>query len=839
MRRIGRAGTSFEDALARKVSRPRGPFLLGALLAVLVVVVAALAFVWRQYDDGKDDAAQELRARAVLAATVFDTYFTGQLQTLSAIAASPAVVSKDPDQMRRYFAHFGPGSSSSFTAGVGWIDLRGRQRATSDPNGPVRGSLADRSYFKGVIATKKSIVGEAIVAQRSKRRLIVMAVPTRDARGRVSGVLAGGIILQQAANDARSNNLGYAGLQVIDRAGQQVTRRDLERPANSALVARLARSKEGVLVDTAGLDGSSGRVVAFARSASPGWTTVLDQPTSVVFADARQALTREAILICGAAAFMLLLIGWAAWRARRELRASREQVARWAQFTRSLHDAADMTDVREVLTGALSSEYPDGTVVVGLDPSVPEPLSVAVRRGPHSRLAELSDDVAMSIASRITDADAPVALERDVELDADHDRRRAGSLYGVPLRYRDGRPAGAAAVVFSRANRLAGHDVALLGAYADQVEQALGRVRRHEEEHDAAVLLQQSLLPNLLPDLAGVALAAHYRAGALNTRVGGDWYDVVRRPDGLVHLTVGDVAGRGIDAAISMGQLRNAFRAYALEHASPSAVIERLERHLPEDEMATMVCATYDVCTRELAYASAGHLPPLLLDRERGSITPLSLSHRGPLGWRPSGVIRDERVRVPHEAMLALYTDGLVEHRNVSIDDGIDRLSETLLDAAAAPQESIDAIVQSLAPNAEDDIALLLVDLGDAPEDIELEIPADLRTVRELRRRVHGWLTQRQIDDDMQRAAVLALNEACANAIEHGYREQTGTISIQLSHRSEMLRISVEDQGTWRQPTEDAIRNRGRGILLMQKLMTKADIRRQPSGTRVVLEQNL
>ena len=182
--------------------------------------------------------------------------------------------------MRLYFARFGPGLS--FTAGVGWIDLTGRQRATSDANGPFRASLADRSYFKDAIATRKPVVGEAIVAQRTKRRLIVMGVPTRDARGRLSGVLAGGIVLEQSSSDARGNDLGYGGLQVIDRAGQQVTRRNLEKPENAALIGRLTESKEGVLVDTAGLDGSSGRVVAYATAATPGWTTVLDQPTGVV-----------------------------------------------------------------------------------------------------------------------------------------------------------------------------------------------------------------------------------------------------------------------------------------------------------------------------------------------------------------------------------------------------------------------------------------------------------------------------------------------------------------------------------------------------------------------------
>ena len=153
----------------------------------------------------------------------------------------------------------------------------------------------------------------------------------------------------------------------------------------------------------------------------------------------------------------------------------------------------------------------------------------------------------MTIAERVADADAAFAVERSpaVEAGLGGETLRTGSLYGVPLRYRDGRPAGSASVAFGRTQALGDHELSLLRAYAHQAEQALGRVRRHEEEHDAAVLLQQSLLPDRLPDVSGVDVAAHYRAGALNTRVGGDWYDVVRRPDGVVHLTVGDVAAAG------------------------------------------------------------------------------------------------------------------------------------------------------------------------------------------------------------------------------------------------------------------------------------------------------
>ena len=97
--------------------------------------------------------------------------------------------------------------------------------------------------------------------------------------------------------------------------------------------------------------------------------------------------------------------------------------------------------------------------------------------------------------------------------------------------------------------------------------------------------------------------------------MGGDWYDAVRRPDGIVHLSVGDVIGKGIGAAMLMGRHRNAFRAYAYECASPAEIVRRMIRHVDSDEMIiTVACVSFDPYTRELTYACAGHLPPLLID---------------------------------------------------------------------------------------------------------------------------------------------------------------------------------------------------------------------------------
>jgi hypothetical protein len=304
--RLPTPGTPPEDALSKSVLALRRPLYVAAAATLIVLIALALTSAWRRYDDAKEKAADDLRTRAVLAATVFDTYFAGQLQALSAIAASPAVTAADATAMRAYFAHFRPDSGTAFTAGIGWIDRAGRQQAASDPRARAGISLGDRPYFKDVIATRKPVVAEAIVAERTRRRLLVMAVPTRDAGGRLSGVLAGGIVLRPSSSDSRANDLGYAGLNVIDRKGQQIGRRDLARPGNGEVLAQLRKRKEGVLVDATGLDASDGRVIGFATSATPGWTVVLDQPASAVFADARNALVRELLLI-GAALMALLM----------------------------------------------------------------------------------------------------------------------------------------------------------------------------------------------------------------------------------------------------------------------------------------------------------------------------------------------------------------------------------------------------------------------------------------------------------------------------------------------------------------------------------------------------
>jgi serine phosphatase RsbU (regulator of sigma subunit)/anti-sigma regulatory factor (Ser/Thr protein kinase)/type II secretory pathway pseudopilin PulG len=824
-----RAEPLFEEVIARSARGLRGRLVVGALVALGVLVTLALVFVWQQYQDSRRQAARDLQSRAVLAATVFDTYFTGQLQALSAIAASPSVRAADTKAMARYFSGFRPGSGTTFTAGVGWIDLTGRQRATSAPNGPISINLADRDYFSRVVATGKPYVADAIVARTSKRRLIVIAVPTRRPDGRLSGVLAGGFVLPQSRRDPRASDLGYAGLSVIDRKGQQITRRDLASPANAALLRQVRAEREGVLVGTDGLDGSGGRVVAFATSQMPGWKAVLDQPESVVFADARRALLLEGSLVVAAALCVLALIAWALRRSRRDLLAAQAQVRRWAQLIRSLNAAVDKRQVADLVATAVATEFRAGTAIVDVEGGKGESAHVtAFAHGRHSPFAGL-------------DERRTVALARPFGSDGEPGggvRASTPGVYAIALGAPPGR-AGTLAVVFAHGDALDADQQTLLQAHAEQASQALDRVRRHEEEHDLAVLLQESLLPGELGEPDGLEIASFYRAGALHAAVGGDWYDLVRRPDGIVLLTVGDVAGHGIEAAVTMGQLRNAFRAYALEHESPAAVVLRVAHHAGDDGMATMLCVAIDPYTRELSYASAGHPPALLLDPVAKHARRLEESVSGPLGWVLPASGSDVPVDAPANATLAMYTDGLVERRDEPLDQGIDRLAAALLGASTStPQAAVRAIVDEMFESRnDDDLALLLVRLNEVPGSLEIQLPARPDVLRGLRRRVRAWLVQRGIDEEAREAAVLAMTEACNNAIEHGYRESSGTITVRFRDRGDTLVIAVEDTGSWREPQPDP--TRGRGFVLMQHLMETTEVVHKPTGTEVVLEQRL
>jgi serine phosphatase RsbU (regulator of sigma subunit)/anti-sigma regulatory factor (Ser/Thr protein kinase) len=417
--------------------------------------------------------------------------------------------------------------------------------------------------------------------------------------------------------------------------------------------------------------------------------------------------------------------------------------------------------------------------------------------------------------------------------------RRLRTLHCMPMERPGGDHVGGIALVRQREGPLEDSEWALLASFAEQGAQAVERSRRFEHEHDLAVRLQRIFLPDALPDRLGISLAGPSRACGAGTEVGGDWYDAVRRPDGIFHLCVGDVIGRGIGAATLMGRYRSSFRAYAYECASPGEIVRRMLRHVDDEEtMITVACVSLDPCSGELKYSCAGHPPPLLIDRDSPGATVRRLDGASapPLGVADPSSIQEAQLAVGTRATLVLYSDGLIERRGQNIDEGIDLLGSV---AAADESDSIEEILARVTAELgepSDDVALLTATLTGEPIPFEVEIPSDPSALPDLRRRLRAWLVRRHVDTVDADEILLSIGEACNNAVEHAYRDDLGTIRVRVDEDGATLRATIGDQGRWIDPTVNE--DRGRGISIMEALMD-VDVRRTAGGTEVVLERRL
>ena len=801
--------------------------LLSALLAGLVLVCVAGALAWRQYDDARVSAVNDARTRVTLAGAMIDTYFGGELTTLSSIAQSPSVRAGDEAAMRAYFLRVEPPAGGPFDGGVGWIDHAGRVRVSTNQlvNGGI--DVSARSYFKTVMATGAPSVSEGLTTHATHRKAIVMAVPTRDAQGRVSGVLAGACLVNALATGGASIDLGFTGLAVLDRSGREV-QAGFARPPNAALARRLQADKVGLLEDVRGLDGGTGHLVAYATAGIPGWTIVIDRTRSSIFAAARRGLVLELALIAAVATVVFWPIAWLLLRARREADRQSARSRQRDELSHALGAASFATEVSRGLAVGLAAAFPGALAVVALEAEDHLGLELAAAEGPGA--ASGLPGALIEAQTRAYEAGAPFALVGE----GPH------SLYCAPLCAGGARPVGALCLAFTGERSLDEGECAHVGWFAEEAAQALDRARSYEHEHAVAVSLQRSLLSQELPQIEGVELLGRYQAGSAGMEVGGDWYDVVRRGDGIVHVTVGDVAGRGLTAAVLMGQMRNAFRAYAYDLTSPAELLRRMRRHIRDDEMVTAVCMTLDPYTQELTYASAGHPPALLFPGVGEAVSRLDRAAAPPLGFAPAEMIHEADVPLGNDSTIVAYTDGLIERRGWSIDVGIELLTDVLASSVRLSAEALAARIThevGARVGSGDDIALLVVRLAGVPARMDIEIPGDPAALAGLRRRLRTWLALRGLGAEERDDAVLSISEACNNAIEHAYNGGSGAIRLILEHRADELEITIEDRGAWRPPTVDPLR--GRGIQIMRAAMSDAVIEHAAGGTRVTLTRRL
>lgn len=222
----------------------------------------------------------------------------------------------------------------------------------------------------------------------------------------------------------------------------------------------------------------------------------------------------------------------------------------------------------------------------------------------------------------------------------------------------------------------------------------LENAQLYEAEHHIATTLQHSLLPRTLPQMPGAVLASRYLPGTADVEVGGDWYDAIALEGDELVLVIGDVVGKGVQAAAAMGQLRNALRAYLLEGYDPGESLSRLNRLVGSTEgrsFATVLCLLFNPHTGRLRYASAGHPSPLLI---RGDDVAF-LHDRAlgpPVGALPNATYRTVEGELAAGGRLLLYTDGLIEDRQVGIDAALTQLRAD----AATPGEHVADLIDTV-----------------------------------------------------------------------------------------------------------------------------------------------
>jgi PAS domain S-box-containing protein len=362
----------------------------------------------------------------------------------------------------------------------------------------------------------------------------------------------------------------------------------------------------------------------------------------------------------------------------------------------------------------------------------------------------------------------------------------------------------------------------------------------YEREHTIAETLQRSLLPERLPKIEGLEIAARYRPAGRGAAVGGDWYDALERADGRVALVVGDVVGHGLRAAAIMGQLRNAFRAYGLAEASPAEVMARVNRLVisgEEEAMATALYLVLDRETGEVSFASAGHPPPLVLSSDGARF--LEGGRAVPVGAAEPGIFRETTAVLPPGASLLLYTDGLVERRDSPFEQRLGELAE----AAGRGEARLESLCESLLgqmlgrQEPHDDVALLAV----RPRPVstgtmKLALPAEPESLSVLRRRLGRFLHAVEATDEVAYEVTLTVCEAAGNAIEHAYGPLDATFEVEVSFENGTLLAVVRDRGSWR---ERRGTHRGRGLQIIEGLMDDVEVTAEPDGTVIRMRRRL
>lgn len=367
---------------------------------------------------------------------------------------------------------------------------------------------------------------------------------------------------------------------------------------------------------------------------------------------------------------------------------------------------------------------------------------------------------------------------------------------------------------------------------------AIAQARQLEHHHRVSDRLQRAMLPETLIEADGTRFDAAYSPASREAEVGGDWYDAFDTAGGLIGISVGDVTGHGLEAAVAMSEIRRAIRVASGTHSSPAAILDAVESMVSSQEigMASAIVGVYDPASGVLRYACAGHPHPVL-------VTPTGDAYLLPgggtllgLGASPASAVRT--VTLAPGASCYFYTDGLIEHHR-DVTDGEERLlaalesmaQEGTLDAATLHAKIIGGDGRSI-----DDCATLVLhrrDIGGV-KPVERYTFSSLPSAARLAREAIRHYAQRLgLSDEARFDLLVASGEAVANAIEYGDPSPEATFAVEAVNAGGEIVLHVESRGHWR--TAPSGSDRGRGLRIMRACAKDVEVSSTAERTRLTL----
>jgi serine phosphatase RsbU (regulator of sigma subunit)/anti-sigma regulatory factor (Ser/Thr protein kinase) len=388
--------------------------------------------------------------------------------------------------------------------------------------------------------------------------------------------------------------------------------------------------------------------------------------------------------------------------------------------------------------------------------------------------------------------------------------------------------------------RFDAYDIEIGMEFASRAAIFMDNAQRYSRERATALTLQRSMLPTGLSAPSSVEVRHRYLPGSKLIEVGGDWYESIALPGARVALVVGDVAGHGVRAAVTMGRLRTAIHTLAMLELPPAETLQQLnelmqELGVREPHFATCVYAVFDAVTGTCEVASAGHLPPLLV-RPDGTNELLDVMPAPPLGVG-TGLIQSRTLTIEDGSLLVLYTDGLVEKRSRDIDEGLNRLREIFGPGSASqPLEDLcrATLAGVYADEHRDDIAVLMARLRRIPRDhvVNWTLPSELTSASRARSLIRRPLRRWELQELLPTAELL-VSELVTNAVRYAQ----GKIGLRLIYERGLVCEVFDDSAALpRLRHPDDSDERGRGLQVVSQLAQRWGARRAAAGKIVWCE---